>query len=979
MKLKKYYEDPGTLHIGTMPNRSYYLPEGAVRPLNGEWNFRCFKSPLEVPEDFFAADAGLSGFGPIPVPSCWQTQGYDRHQYTNVRYPFPYDPPYVPEENPCGAYARRFFVAEGDLSEKKVYLNFEGVDSCFYVWVDGAFAGYSQVSHSTSEFDVTALLHAGENTLAVLVLKWCDGSYLEDQDKLRMSGIFRDVYLLVRPENHVRDYFVRTVLNDDFTRAEISADFEFTGFPDVTCTLLSPGGEAVGKQPVTDGRVSFALEQPELWNAEQPRLYTLLIQMPEETVSQRVGVRRVEVADGVVLLNGAPVKFRGVNRHDSDPVTGYTIRREQALRDLTLMKRHNINAIRTSHYPNAPWFVQLCDEYGFYLIAEADVEAHGTISIYGGGSETFGLLAQDERFGQAILDRVQRCVTRDKNSPSILFWSLGNESGYGTNFEEAGRWVRQYDPSRLLHYESLTPLPGHVSDTSMLDVYSRMYASTEEIDAYFADEKNKKPFIQCEYVHAMGNGPGDIEDYFGQIQKYDGFCGGFVWEWCDHAVWMGKTPEGKDKYFYGGDFGEFPHDGNFCMDGLVYPDRTPHTGLLEYKNVIRPARARLAEDGTVELCNMLDFVNLKDFLTADYEVTQDGETVASGVFPAPDIAPHGTARVELRFAAPAQGDCFLNITYRQKADLPLTKAGHILGFDQLVLRRAEPMQPRLLPGNIRLEETPAAVVVSSPEFRYVFCKRTGTFRSMVLRQQNMLVKPMEFNIWRAPTDNDRNIRTDWEAAGYDRHTVRVYSVSAEVSGGIARISCKLSVSAVFIQRILDIDARWEIGADGKIRMTLHCLRNAELPYLPRFGLRLFLPKGYENVEYFGYGPNESYIDKRRSSYWGKFRDTVRGMHEDYLKPQENGSHCGCGYLSLSAEGAEPFRARGAEPFSFHASHYAQEELTRKRHHFELREADFTELCLDYKNSGVGSNSCGPALAEKYRLDETDFVFRLELL
>lgn len=997
MILENYYENPAILHVGTMPNRSYYIPfrhgqevlargrdeSELFQLLNGDWSFRFYQNRFEVEEDFFACGYDTSSFDTIPVPSCWQMHGYDRHQYTNVRYPFPYDPPYVPDENPCGTYVCQFTVDSQEKLNGKNYLNFEGVDSCFYVWVNGKFVGYSQVPHSTSEFDVSNAIHMGQNTLAVLVLKWCDGSYLDDQDKLRMSGIFRDVYLLSRPQNHVRDYFVKTELNSSCDHAEIQIQFELAGNPAVSCTLLSPEGNKVDAQAVANNYVHFSVDRPELWNAETPKLYQVLIETPEETIAQQIGVRKVEIVNGVVLLNGTVVKFKGVNRHDSDPVSGYTISPEQAITDMALMKQHNINAIRTSHYPNAPWFVQLCDQFGFYVIAEADIEAHGTTSIYGGSQEeTFGLIAQDERFEEAILDRVQRSVIRDKNSASVIFWSLGNENGYGVNFEKAGRWVKQYDPSRLLHYESsIHESFGYHNDTSMLDVFSRMYASTKEIDEYFADPDHKKPFIQCEFVHAMGNGPGDIEDYFQQICKYDGFCGGFVWEWCDHAVWMGRTPEGKEQYYYGGDFGEFPHDGNFCMDGLVYPNRKPHTGLLEYKNVIRPVRAKAlnAKNLEIEFQNMLDFTNIKEIAVAEYQITQDGTVVGSGVFDELDIAPHGTKTVKLNGSVPEGGDCYLNITYKQKNDSPFAKAGHVLGFDQVELWKAAAAQPQMTAGAVTVEESPTKITVSSSAFRYVFNKLRGTFDTMVKGQCILLTKPMEFNVWRAPTDNDRVIREKWEQAGYDRHTVKVYSVSAKNEDGKAVIDCKLSLSAIFIQRILDVQAHWEIDANGKILLTMQCARNTDLPFLPRFGLRLFLPKAYEQAEYFGYGPNESYLDKHRSSYIGKFTSAVSDLHEDYLKPQENGSHCGCRSVTLSAQGEVPFTAKSMQPFSFHASHYAQEELTLKKHNFELIESNFTELCLDYKNSGVGSNSCGPELLEQYRLCEKDFTFCMELL
>lgn len=568
--------------------------------LSGEWYFKYYESFADTFKNAFFTDDDENGLdidennmSIVEVPAVWQSYGVDKHQYTNIRYPFPYDPPFVPEDNPCGLYIKHFEISDEELRFKS-YLNFEGVDSCFYLWVNCEFAGYSQVSHSTSEFDISDLLNEGDNEIAVLVLKWCDGSYLEDQDKLRMSGIFRDVYVLFRPENHLRDYFIKTKLSDNYSHADVKIELDKIGEVDVACELYDADGVMIAEAEEENGSLNLSLDSPELWSAETPYLYTLLIYAGTEIIPQSLGIDEVKVKNGVVLWNGQKIKIKGVNRHDSDPVTGYTISEEQALRDLTLMKQHNINAIRTSHYPNAPWFLQLCSEMGFYVIAEADLESHGAATCFGGYDlDHYSALAVEPMFKKAILDRSQRSVIRDKNNACIFAWSLGNESGWGENLENAARWVKSYDPSRLLHYENChVEAYGRKNDTSMLDLYSHMYWPTEKIDEYFSTTAIKTPFIQCEYIHAMGNGPGDISDYMERFWKYDGFVGGFVWEWCDHAVYGGRTPDNRDIYRYGGDNGEFPHDGNFCMDGLVYPDRTPHTGLLEYKQAIRPLSAK---------------------------------------------------------------------------------------------------------------------------------------------------------------------------------------------------------------------------------------------------------------------------------------------------------------------------------------------------------------------------------------------------
>lgn len=934
---------------------------------------------LDIP--FWEPEFPCEGFSPLPVPSCWQTMGYDRHQYTNTRIPFPYDPPYVPVENPCGAYRRQFSLEKKE--NRRYLLNFEGVDSCFYVWINGTLAGFSQVSHSTSEFDVTGLLQSGENTIAVLVLKWCVGSYFEDQDKFRMSGIFREVYLLERDESYIRDFFVQTNIKQEGALAEVAVSMEFTGdTAPVSYRLLDAAGTECACGQCETGNFTIRLENPVLWNAEAPYLYTLLLDCGEESIPQEVGIRQVEIVDRVIRLNGKPVKFRGVNRHDSSPVDGAAVTLQHMRADLQLMKAHNINAIRTSHYPNAPEFLRMCDRYGFYVIAEADIECHTVTDLYGyGGGADFARLANDPTYGALILDRVQRSVTRDKNRPSVLLWSMGNESGYGCNFEAALAWTKQADPTRLTHYESnIYHYDWYKPDRSNLDVYSKMYDSIQMVLDYFANPDYERPFILCEYCHAMGNGPGDLEDYAQLIERFDGLAGGFIWEWCDHAIDMGPTAAGKKRYFYGGDFGEFPHDGNFCMDGLVYPDRRPHTGLLEYKNVLRPLRFT-AEDlsqGRFSVRNMLDFTNAKDFICVSYEIAQNGLPVASGQLEeqALDLFPHQSVEFTLPLPEGLRGDYTIRFLLTQKTDTPLTKAGHALGFEQL--GKDAPLAPSLPApaGALTVVEDGGAVFVKGALFEYTYNKHTGAFSHMVYQNNNLLEKPMEYNIWRAPTDNDRRIRLEWEKCGYHRASSRGYETTVERQNGRVVLRSHVGITAVYIQRILDLDVVWTIDAGGGLTFSADVKKCPVTPFLPRFGLRLFLPGDFEQAEYFGYGPYESYVDKHRASYLGRFKAKVRALHEDYIKPQENGSHWDCRLLKLQSR-RTGLCAWNEEGFSFNASHYTQEELTQKPHNFELMECGHTVLCLDAAQSGVGSNSCGPQLLEQYRLDG-DFSFGLSI-
>ena len=1014
MMIQKYYEDLKTLHVNTVPNRAYYIPascqlEDPVERredsdrfimLSGEWKFRYFDSIYEAKEEFFREGFDCSDFDTVTVPGVWQNYGYDRHQYTNVRYPFPMDPPYVPHANPCGEYVRTFTYHREETAPR-VFLNFEGVDSCFYVWVNGIFTGYSQVSHSTSEFDVTDKLKEGENTLSVLVLKWCDGSYLEDQDKFRMSGIFRDVYLLRRPAEGIFDYFVKAKPSEDLKDGKLEIRFRYQNRPvPVRISLYDKEGSLAAQTDCQDGQESAELEvrQVCLWNAEEPNLYTLVLEAEGEVITDYVGFREIHTAEGVLYINGVNVKFRGTNRHDSDPVTGFVISKEQLMKDLRLMKEHNINAIRTSHYPNAPWAYQLYDRLGFYVIDEADNESHGTESVYAKDTrweercKRWGeAIADNPDFIEATVDRTQRCVERDKNRPSVVIWSMGNECAYGCTFDAALKWTKEFDPDRLTHYEGARYAPGGgKTDYSNLDTYSRMYPSFDEIHEYFRED-GSKPYVMCEYCHAMGNGPGDLEDYFQVIQQYDGSCGGFIWEWCDHAIDLGKTIKGKKVYAYGGDHKEYPHDGNFCMDGLVYPDRRPHTGLKEFKNVHRPARVVSfdQEKKEIVLHNYMDFVNLKDYLTLRYELLCDGTVTEKGAVEEPEklnIPAHEERVLSLPFNVPESGKCFLKITYILKNASEVLPAGFELGFEEVAVRTADEQNQKVKElfahkegtEEFEIREDDCSLMISAKDFCYTYDKLTGVFEKMVYRNRALLERPMEYNIWRAPTDNDRVIKEEWRRAQYDRTVARAYETHVSAKPEKVRIETVLSVSAVYIQRILNIRAIWTIWPDGKLDAELHVDKTPVLPFLPRFGLRMFLPKSMAKVTYCGMGPLESYRDKKWASWHGKFNTEVRAMHEDYIRPQENGSHDDCDYLRVSSE-RTALTIAGERTFAFNASVYTQEELTEKMHNYELEESPYTVLCIDYRQSGIGSGSCGPQLLEKYRLNEESFDFKVRIL
>ena len=1007
MIVPRYYENLSVLHENTMPARAYYIPvskrmdnlvehreeSDRMQLLNGTWKFQYFNSIYDIQDSFFEKNYDTENFDEIQVPSVWQMAGYDTHQYTNIRYPFPFDPPYVPQDIPCGAYVHNFEYSR-DEKASKAFLNFEGVDSCFYVWINGSYVGYSQVSHMTSEFDVTDVLQDGTNTVAVLVMKWCDGSYLEDQDKFRMSGIFRDVYILKRPEQAISDYHIKTKIEDMLAKVEL--DVKFYSSANVKISIEDKNGAVVAVGSIAEeGTAVLEIASPELWNTENPYLYKLILETENEVIVDHIALRKIEIKDQVIYLNGQKIKFRGVNRHDSDPVTGFTISPEQITTDLTLMKQHNFNAIRSSHYPNAPFFYEMCDKYGFMVIDEADIEAHGPFMIYRKEDTDYNRfkrwnekIADDPVWEEAIVDRVKLMVERDKNRFCIVMWSMGNESAYGCNFEKALEWTKNFDPDRITQYESARYRNyDETYDYSNLDVYSRMYPALSEIQEYL-DKDGSKPFLLVEYCHSMGNGPGDFEDYFQMIQDNDKMCGGFVWEWCDHAIAHGTAENGKTIYAYGGDHGEEIHDGNFCMDGLVYPDRTVHTGLLEYKNVYRPARVISydKESGELVLHNYMDFDDLKDYVKISYELTQDGLVISKGILPEFSVAPHGEGKTNLKINVPENGKCYLKLIYHLKKELPLLDEDHILGFDEIEVSKedakcklAEKWIPKtVVDSELQVNENDTQIHIKGREFAYTIDKRTALFTEMKFAGREYLNHPMELNIWRAPTDNDMYIKSEWKKAHYDKAYTRAYTTEVVQGKHGVKITSHASVVAETVQKILDVTITWKIEATGKIDADVAVTKDDEFPDLPRFGVRMFLDKKLAGVRFFGMGPQESYRDKHQAASHGLYRANVGDLHEDYIRPQENGSHYDCEYVELN-NSRYGIVASAEKAFSFNASYYTQEELEKKTHNYELTESDSVVFCVDYALNGIGSNSCGPVVLEQYRFDDVLFRFQFTLI
>lgn len=968
-----YHEDASALHVGTLADHAWFVPFGKgedpfeskehsskVEMLNGSWGFRYYPSIIDLEDDF--TDAPF--FRSIPVPSNWQLHGYDAPQYTNIRYPIPFDPPFVPDDTPVGVYKRSYRYTPDGLRR---ILTFEGVDSCVYLFVNGERVGYSQVSHSFCEFDVTPFLKEGENQIVAAVLKWCDGTYLEDQDKIRLSGIFRDVYMVSRPARRVDDYRIATKLTDGGAVVSIAVHGA-----DAKLKLVSPDGKTVFDCAAADGEtVEKSVENPVLWSAENPALYRLIIESEGEVIGENVGIREIAIVDGVVKLNGRAIKIRGANRHDSYPDTGYYASEAQIRTDLELMKQHNINAIRTSHYPNAPQFYRLCDEYGFYVIAEADFESHGCMEVhnpfsfdYRDGYKGISLLACDPSYHDAIVDRSVKLVRQHLNRPCIVIWSLGNESGWGKNVRDAAAFIKDFDPTRLVHYESMY---GTLDDTpnDTLDMVSRMYVHPDHFMDYLPEGENR-PFFLCEYSHAMGNGNGDMEDYHNTFHSNPRFLGGCIWEWCDHAVIQGETAGGQVKYGYGGDFGEPHHDGNFCMDGLVYPDRTPHVGLLETKQVYRPVRVTRGEKpGEFVFSSVLAFENAGDHLDCEYEITELGNPIASGKVDF-SVEPMGSTVVRIPEAANVDGkSVYITFSFTAKQDTMWCEQGYPIADDQICLVE-NISDHKHSGGEAEVREDALFFVITAADMEYVVDRRHGCLSSIKKGGVEQLDRPMELNFFRAPTDNDMQLKEKWYRAHLNDYTVKVYSTSVEKSKDGATVKISHSFGWNILQPFARAETQLHFYGDGALRVTVDAETSNKVEMLPRFGLRFFLPKRFDVARYYGYGPFESYIDKHRASVVGDHVELIEDMHEDYIRPQENGSHYGCKFAEVISPDAT-IRFEHSDGFSFNASEYTQEELAAKPHNYQLEKCASNVICVDAAMAGVGTGSCGPQLDEKYRI------------
>ncbi len=989
----EYHKTQKYLHIGCEDAHAYLIPyageAGArigkrensfyFRSLCGEWGFEYFSSVSQL------SDVECDVTQTIPVPMSWQMlldRGYDVPQYTNVDYPFPFQPPHVPDENPCGLYSRRFVLTKEEYERGCIRLFFEGVDSCFYLYLNGQFVAYSQVSHNTSEIDITPYVHVGENEIRVLVLKWCDGSYLEDQDKYRLSGIFREVYFISYPKAHLEDLFIKTNLSDDFGEAKITAELLTKGSVAVHAKLYAPNGELLASAEAEidqRGTLFFDVKQPQLWSDESPALYVLCLEVNGQHYCQSVGIREVKVCGDVILINGKKVKARGMNRHDSHPELGATTPAAHMWEDLCIMKRHNINMVRTSHYPNDPRFYEMCDKIGMYVCNEADIETHGAKRC--GNWDYF---TDGDAWTESYLDRVVRMFERDKNHPSVIMWSLGNENGVGKNQVICADYIRSREPRALIHsadvsrrlvdsYEQENPQIIKGLNIDFIDVESRMYPSLEATKKFHLENKERnKPLFLCEYSHAMGNSPGDLKDYWDLIYANDRFFGGCIWEFTDHSVNIGTKRD--PKFTYGGDMGEYPHDGNFCVDGMVYPNRRVHTGLLEYKEVIKPIKAVSFDAKTSMLIieSKRCFRDLKD-IDLYWNVECNGRKLAHGRICELDVAPEAAREYFLKGIPDVKnGYCYLNLSFVSNQPTLWADVGYEIGQEQICLcdcKAEMSREKKRYP--LTLEETPLAYTVRCGEQTVTVSKLSGLITGIVAQNKNLLKSDIAPNIWRAPIDNDRRIRPEWEANRYDHmqtrltsvgitaHTEQKLEIKSELTMGANGCVPALSLSVTYI---FEDSGEWLMKWKGKHR--------SGMPMLPRFGIQMELDGSLENLSYFGRGPVESYIDKHHASKMGEYHSTVSEQYEPYVRPQENMAHMDTLWTAVKTENdiGICFKAN-QKLFSFNCSHFTAQQLTAAAHAYELEMKENTVLYIDSAHSGIGSNSCGPALLETYRVND----------
>ena len=990
-KIERYYRQLENLHIGCEEPRAYFVPFDATdcdltarekssrfTGLCGEWDFAFFPNVEELDIEAPNFPSSVVCRDKITVPRCWQTyteRDYDKPNYVNQDYPFPVDPPYLPDIIPCGFYRRTLNFNKN--CDKDYFINFEGVAPCFFLWFNGEFIGYSQVSHCTSEMNITDALTDGENTFEVLVVKQCDGSYLEDQDFFRLSGIFRDVYILERDKVRLSDFFVDCDVSDSFDFAEITVKPQLTESAEILWELLNPDGINIAKGSAS-GDFTVEIENPILWNCEVPLSYTLLMTVGKEKITQSVAVKRIEIKNRCLLLNGKKIKIYGINRHDSNPETGYAVSVEHMERDLQILKRANVNTIRTSHYPNDPRFTLMCEKAGFMLIDEADIETHGMGYNFGDWYwDHWAYLSDIPEWRPAYLDRARRLYERDKNCGNIIMWSLGNESGCGENHRQMANYIRSRQPKAIIHYENAhLEYQEKVNKdfTDISDVESRMYASTQYLKNYLEDPNSAKPFFYCEYVDSMSTG--DIPYHWDDFEDYDNYCGGCVWEFTDHAVNIG-TPE-NPKYRYGGDFGDWPNDGIYCIDGVVYPDRTLRPGYYDMKIAYQPLKMEYS-DGKLTVTNKRYFKSADD-LYLDIVEEHNGREFARHTVGELDLAARESRSFDISLDTADSDIVTLTVYIRQKFDNQWADADYEVGFSQFIVKN-EPIKAAdtaEYPLSVQESRTNITVICGATE--YSFSKITGQITDIISKGERLITKPIEFAVWRGCTYNSRGILDTWKRARYDHTKQKTYKVEiTEKSAEKVVISAELAFSAAAMPPAIKAKVDFTFKNNGILNVSFTGDVTYNAPELPRFGLKLFMPKKYENIKYLGYGPQESYADRHRSARLSEFTATVTSNYEHYIKPQESSSHYATRVAEISDGSGNglKFRDTGAKGFCFKALHYDDAQLLETLHDDELEELDETIVWLDYK---IHSNNQGVAYLDPERsFDEKKFSFSYDII
>lgn len=1000
---------PSNIKISKPTESPFYMS------LNGDWRFKWSPGPAEAPKGFQHDAFDVSQWGFIKVPSNWQLQGHGIPRYFDMGYPFPVDPPRVPrEDNPVGSYRYSFTVPK-NWGKREVFLVFEGVDSAFYVWVNGVEVGYSQGSRTAAEFNITGYLRDGPNALAVQVYRWSDGSYLEDQDMWRLSGIFRDTYLYSTSTIRIRDYKVETHLNEDYRDANLRAlvyvrdhsesylgsyrvDLKLFDNENNIIITASETGEFDDRKRKGESIVEFNLhvENPLKWTAETPNLYTLTLSLvmdgqETESVSSYIGFRQVEIMDGRLLVNGVPIILKGSNRHEHEDTTGHTVSRESMLKDILLMKSHNFNAVRNSHYPNDPEWYRLCDEYGLYVIDEANVECHSLAQTR--HLDLIRQPASDPQWLPALMERVVRMVERSKNHPSVIMWSLGNEAGYGPNFAAASAWVHSRDKTRLVHYEgSLNPL-GKVPDT--VDVVSCMYPTVDKtliradgsprhgLLTLNEEPGENRPIIMCEYAHAMGNSPGSLKEYWELIEEHPRIIGGFIWDWVDQGI-LKESPHGERYWGYGGDFYDHPNDGNFCINGLVYPDRTPHPSLYEAKKVQQPVKFEVLdiEEGSITVTNGYSFMDLSH-LNLHWLQLEDGITIQRGELPAVTTHPSETVNIRIpteQLNTKPGSEYILEVRATLNEATHWVAKGHEVAWEQFKIPNKVQNGSVKTPNNthrVKVNETEPEISVNVGDLHALFGKTDGFMKQLTKSGTKIINTGPKLNVWRPPTDNDEEeLAPAWNTSGLDQVETRLTTITWRTTDNTAIISTSHTYYTITLGDILETEMHYTFNNIGEIQLEIKLTLTQTLPDLARIGLTLTLPPELNHVKWYGRGPHECYRDRKESARIGLYESSVDNLHDPYIMPQENGNRTDVRWLEIRNSDGTGFRSE-ANPLEFSASYYTAKDLHEAKHTNELKKRGYITLNLDHRMMGLGSASCGPDTLPQYRIkaEPTEFTLR----